>query len=109
MDCLEYRFKLPEAMKRTLSIVAGLASVLGPSALAHAEDVERETAAPARVRQQVPNTAEREVTLERLLVHGRAQKPHLIFTVKKRPFRFDVGTERYSWQPRRAAGKTSDR
>jgi uncharacterized protein YeaC (DUF1315 family) len=47
-----------------------------------------------RVRSAQP----RSIEIERQVIRGRAQKPHIVFHVRKRPFRFDVGTSRYSWQ-----------
>jgi hypothetical protein len=42
----------------------------------------------------VPQT----IQVERLVIRGRLQKPHLVFHVKV-PFRFDVGTSRLSYRP----------
>jgi len=40
----------------------------------------------------------RSIDVERQVIRGRAQKPHIVFTVKKVPIVFEVGTSRYSWR-----------
>jgi len=53
------------------------------------------SAEPSRERNNDPPTIE----VVPQVIHGRAQKPYLIFHVVKRPFQFEVGTARYSWRP----------
>ena len=47
---------------------------------------------------RVHRTRPESIDIERQVIRGHAQKPHLVFTVRKVPFRFEVGTGRYSWR-----------
>jgi hypothetical protein len=48
---------------------------------------------------RVRRAAARSIDVGRQVIRGRGQKPLIVFTVKKVPVRFDVGTSRYSWRP----------